>query len=549
MNGRWRRTRGILRFLLKYRHDLTAPRPHDVAAIDANLERARSFKADLTALGPAFIKIGQFLSTHESFLPAHWANVLETLQEDVEPFAFDAVRSTIEDELQGRLSKIFTTFDEVPIGSASLAQVHRAVLRDGRQVAVKVQRPGIAEDIHDSMRSLGSIARLVDARTRVGRRIRFGDSIADMRRTLEAELDFRLEAENLERLGKRMAAYPELFVPSPHWAFTSRRVLTMDLVVGVKPASLGLLRTEHDLGAVAQSLVKAYLDQAFVHGELHADPHPGNIRIVSDGRLAIFDFGMVAYIPPQRRMQLLKLLLAAVEGRGEDVAREAIAMGVRLDGFEPERYEREIVPLVARYAAHCEIGSLREGELVLDLSRISTACELRLPAELNLLGKALINVQHVCEVLQPEVDLKKIVEQHLQAIITGRLQRALSPASLATELLEVERLTRGLPRKLADTLSLVAENRVQVRVTGLQDSLLMENMQKIANRVAAGLIVSALLVSSALMMRVETQHTLFGYPLPAFVLFVVATVLGLGIVISALVRDRRAKPRQERGCY
>ncbi len=545
MRGRWKRISEILGFVVKYRDDWASPRGPDRAK--ARQGRGEEFKRDLVALGPAFIKIGQFLSTHPRLVPEEWTATLESLQDDVGAFPFDDVRATIESDLGVRLTKVFASFGEEPVGCASLAQVHRAVLRDGREVAVKVQRPGIADDIRQDMRALRAIARLAESRTDVGTRVRLVEAVDDMERTLRAELDFMLEAENLERVGGRIRSYPELVVPMPHWALTGRRVLTMDLVHGVKVTGLGLQRTEHDLDRVAQSLIRAYLDQAFVHGEIHADPHPGNVRLTSDGRLAIFDFGMLAFIPPQQRMQLLKLLLASVEGRSEDVVREALSLGTRTEGFDRERYEREVGQLVSHYAAHRDRRALSEGELVLELSRISAEHRVRLPAELNLLGKALFNVEHICECLQPDVDVKAVVEEHLESIISGRLRRALSPANLATDLLEMERLLHGLPRKLADTLSLVSENRLQVRITGLQDSLLMENMQKIANRVSTGLIVAALLIASALVLRVETPHRLFGYPTLALVMLLVAALLGLAIVVSAWSRDRRAKPRNDRG--
>jgi predicted unusual protein kinase regulating ubiquinone biosynthesis (AarF/ABC1/UbiB family) len=440
------------------------------------------------------------------------------MQDNVEPVPFDVIRTVIEEELGARINKVFESFDETPLGSASLAQVHRATLRGGRPVAVKVQRPQIVENIRADLDALASIAGRVDHSTDIGRRMRFGDWVHEFRKTLLAELDYRVEAENLERFGDHFKQYPELIVPQPVWDLTRTRVLTMDLIEGTKVTALsGVRRTEEPLGHLATALMRGYLDQTFVHGEIHADPHPGNLLVTRDGQLAIFDLGMIAHVPPKRRDRLLKLLFAAVDGRGEEVANEAIAISTRLEDYDEGRYVREVGQLVSRYAAHAGSQSLSEGRLVLDLTRLGTACGLRTPPELSLLGKTLLNLESVCKALDPDMDVKDVVEDHLEHVMRARLKKALSPAGLAGEIIELQGLAREAPRKLADLLSLLADNKLQVRITGIEESRLMENLQKIANRISTGLIVAALIMASALMMRVDTGARLLGYPVLALV--------------------------------
>src|SRR5690606_34656486 len=216
---------------------------------------------------------------------------------------------------------------------------------------VKVQRPGVEDIVRADLDSLAGFARRADAGTRIGRRLRFADWISEFRKSLLAELDYRLEADNLERFRERLSGYPELIVPAPLRDLVTRRVLTMELVRGSKVTALGgLRRTEHDYEPLATALVRGYLDQVFVHGDIHADPHPGNLLVTPDERLAIFDLGMVAHVPPRQREHLLKLLLSAVDGRGEEVAGETIAMSIALEDFDEVRYVREVGYLVARYA-------------------------------------------------------------------------------------------------------------------------------------------------------------------------------------------------------
>ena len=550
------RTARILAFLLKYRSagvftgldlDGTAAAPA-TAPPPPTEGRPESFVDDLEALGPTFVKIGQALSTRPDMVPPAYIAALERMQDDVAPLPFDQVRAAVEDALGARLTHLFAEFDETPLGCASLAQVHRAVLRNGREVAVKVQRPGIGELVRADLDAIAGLAGKADSLTDLGRRVHFSDWVHEFRKTLLAELDYRAEAENLERFGEHLHEYPELVVPRPVWDLTATRVLTMDLVHGTKVTAIsGLHRTEHDMGALASALMRGYLDQVFVHGEIHADPHPGNLLATDDGRLALFDLGMIAHVPPKQRERLLKLLFAAVDGRGEEVANETIAMGTRLESFDEERFMREIGQAVARYAAHSHSTARSEGRLMLDLVALSTACGLRSPPELSLLGKTLLNLEQVACVLDPRLDVKRVVERHLEHVMRGRLKKSLSPSNIASELIEVQALLREAPRKVSDLLSLLAENRMQVRVDGLADSPLMESLQKIANRIAAGLVTAALIVASAMMMRVDTAHHLFGYPLIAMLLFLVAAGLGLTIVLSALLRDRKARPREERG--
>lgn len=548
------RTTQIVRFLLKYRSagvftgfDAEALSPHDEPLPTEG--RPEEFVADLEALGPTFVKIGQALSTRPDMVPPQYIAALERMQDAVAPVAFEDIREVVESELGLRLNKAFASFDETPLGGASLAQVHRATLRDGRPVAVKVQRPGILDQLYSDLDSLNAVATRIDKATDIGRRVHFADWVHEFRKTLIAELDYRVEGENLERFGERFQPYPQLCVPQPVWDYTRKRVLTMELVTGTKVTEItGLRRLDGDLEGLAAALMRGYLDQVLVHGQIHADPHPGNLLLTRDGRLALFDLGMVAHVPPRQRDRLFQLLFAAVDGRGEDVVREAIAMGTRLEDFEEERYKREVGQIVAKFAAHRSgAQGLSEGRLVLELTRLGTACGLRTPSEMSLLGKTLLNLEIVCDSLAPGLDVKAVIEGHLDHVMRDRMRQSMSPARLAGELMDLQALTREAPRKISDVLGLLAENRMQVRITGLEESRLIENLQKIANRITAGLVTASLIVASALLMRVETGVRLFGYPAIAMVMFLIGSGLGLTIVFNSLMRDRKAPDREQSG--
>lgn len=550
--GGMSRRQQILRLLLRYRNSGV------FSGIQLNGEFPRlektagqgdptQFVTDLEALGTTFVKLGQVLSTRPDMIPPEYVAALERMQEQVAPIPVERIRAIIEEDLGAPVGKLFALFDPEPLGCASIAQVHRAVLHDGREVAIKVQKPEVAAQLRSDLGVLRSFATAADHLTRVGRRVKLSDWLSEFSKSLRMELDYEAEAANLARFGQHLSPYPELWIPQPLWDLCSRRVLTMELVNGVRVDAIpAVRRTEQSMQPLAAALVRGYLDQIFVHGEIHADPHPGNLRVMPDGRLAIFDLGMVAHVPPRLRERLLKVLFAAVDGRGEEVADEIISISTRLEDYNEERYLRETGQMIARYAAN---GTMSEGRIVLEIVRIATASDLRTPPELSLLGKALLNLEGVCQFLAPELNTRRVVEQQLQHVMRARLKKSLSAANLASEAMELQQLLRVGPRRVSDILGLVAENRLQMKVTGLEESRLMENIQKVANRVAAGIITAALLLSSSLMMSVESSYRLFGYPAFAMLLFLIGVFIGLSIIVSALLFDRRtrARAREERG--
>jgi ubiquinone biosynthesis protein len=282
-----------------------------------------------------------------------------------------------------------------------------------------------------------------------------------------------------------------------------------------------------------------------VHGLIHADPHPGNVLLTDDGKLALLDLGMVAHVPPRMRDQLLRLLLAVVDGRGEQVAETFMHLSTRLEDFDEATFGREISRLVAQYSVSTD-RTRSEGRLLLELTRIGAACGLRPPAELPMLGKTLLNLESVSTALAPNLPVKDIVEEHLQDVMSRQVKQMFSPNRIASDLLEVQELLRESPKRISQLLRTLGDNRFRVHVTGLEESRLIETMQKIANRIAVGVITAGLILGAAMLMRIPTRAHLFGYPALAMVLFLVAFALGTTLVVSSLLSDRRARPKEER---
>lgn len=501
------------------------------------LAEASQLADDLERLGPTYIKLGQLLSTRSDFLPPAYMEALQRLQDKIEPFSFAEVEEIVTTELGVRLSKAFAEFDPEPIAAASLGQVHRAVLRNGRCVAVKIQRPNIREQIADDIEALEDIAEFVDKHTDAGQRVQFGAMLEEFRRSMVRELDYLQEAQHLKILRENLKQFELLVVPEAVDDYTTSRVLTMDYISGRKITDLSpLARMEMNGEALGEQLFKAYLKQILVDGIFHADPHPGNVFLTYDGRLALIDVGMVGRIAPVLQENLLKLLLAVSEGKGEAAANVAMEMGTVLETFDRDTYTREVSQLVAQHQT-TTISELDTGRVVLEITRSAAQNGLRLPAELTLLGKTLLNLDLVAGILAPDFDPNDAVRRHASDLMRQRLQKMMSPANLVSTAIELNDFVQHLPGRLNKMFEKVAENQLTLKVDAFDEVRLMEGMQKIANRITVGIVIAALIIGAALMLRLPTTWSILGYPALAMLFFLAAFLAGGVLVYNILFRD------------
>ena len=496
---------------------------------------------DLEAMGPTYVKIGQVLAGRGDLLPIPYLKALARLQDKVKPFSYEEVEQTIVTELGVRISKAFSRFDTEPMAAASLGQVHFAELRDGRQVVVKVQRPDIRKQIAADFEVLTEIAAFLDEHTEIGRRYRFGTVIAEFRATIQEELNYEREAQNLIAVGRNLKEFARVKVPQPFLDFSTRSVLTMEFITGQKITALGpLARQDLDGKGLAEEIFQAYLKQVLIDGLFHADPHPGNVFVTADNKIALLDLGMVGHITPTMQEHLLKVVLAVSEGKGDEAAEIVIRMSEKLENFDAHEFRRLISQLVASRRNQA-LKELNVGQSLMDVSRHARETGLFVPSELTLLGKTLLQLDEVGRILDPTFDPNASVRRNAAAITTSRIRRDTSQGSVVTSLLEMKDFMVHLPTRLNRIMDSVANAELEVKVRAPDSKMVVDGIEKVANRITNGLLLAALIIGAALMMRIDTRWRLFGYPGFAMLCFLAAALGAVVLLYNIAVQDRKSR--------
>src|SRR5574338_36267 len=522
--------RDLAMLFLKYgRSDLLATAGLDQPVTEQESETGIRLATDLEKSGPTFIKIGQLLSSRPDLVAPGIADALGRLQDDVQPFDFADVERIVTEELRVPISKAFAEFEREPIAAASLGQAHRARLRTGREVAVKVQRPGVRTQVVSDLDTIEQLAEFLGNHTETARRYELRQVVAEFRRVLMQELDYRREAQNLVLLAKVLSEYPRLVIPQPVDDYTTERVLTMDLVRGQKISTLSpVVRLEADGRGLAEELIRAYLHQFIIEGFFHADPHAGNVLLTEDGRLALIDLGMVSHLPDTLQEQLLKLLLAVAAGDGEAAANAVMAMASRSGNADEGGYRQAIAAIVAEHRG-ARVTELRAGQTMMLLARVAAEHGIRLPEQMALLGKTLLNLEEIARLLAPDFVIDDVIQANGNRLLQRRMMKSMAPASLFATALETRELVQKLPGRINRMLDAVADDRFKVKVELIDEGAVMEGLQKVANRITLGLVLAALIIAAGMLMRIPTSFMLLGYPGLAMIFFLAAAAGGIAL--------------------
>ncbi len=534
----------FLSFMLKYwNSDLL----NETASNAMEEETARKFDdfeqspeelvEDLKQMGPTYVKLGQLLSTRPDLLPDRYLEALATLQDDNPTIPYEEVQEIVENELGTKISKAFNYFEEEPIASASIGQVHLAELRSGKTVAVKVQRPGIRKKFMEDLDTLEEMAALAVKHTDVGKKYGFSDVLGELRRIMLHELDYLREANNLVTLGINLKEYRRLIVPQPIPDYTTSKVLTMEYVKGKKITSISpLKKTENDYTALVDEFIEAYLKQIVSDGFVHADPHPGNIHLLENEKIALMDLGMVAQFSKKMKDYLLRLLLGLSKNDGEEIATILLSMSEITEHASEKEFRRQI-SIMVQESSHSTAQDMQTGRLLVQMNRSAARNGILLPVEVNILGKILLNMDQIIAFLAPEYDLREAVRRYMNKLLQDQMINELKPEDIFSVFLDSKKLAENLPDRLDKITENLARNEFRFKIDAIDEKRFTDGFQKVANRITLGLIIAAMIIGAAMLMSVPSPFMIFGYPGLAILFFMLAAVAGIYLSYTILFKD------------
>jgi len=469
-----------------------------VGSRDATREGARTFREALEELGTTYIKLGQLLSSRPDLLPDVYIDELGHLVDEVPPVPFVDVDATIRADLG---DDVFASVDPEPLATASIAQTHRALLKSGREVVVKVRRPEIVEQVELDLAVLRSTARLAAGHSETAQLLQVESLAEELEVHLREELDFVEEAHNTELVAQLVERYESIVVPQVIRPYVTERVLVLEWIDGKK------VEPDHGLAPqvaseLARAFFSAYVRQVVVEGVYHADPHAGNILLTADGRLALLDFGLLGRLDDDTRRGLSLLLLALAQNRADDVADLIISLALTNVSSDQAGFVHDVRRKLPRFHWR-PLSGIRAGESLADLQRLALQHNIALPTSFALVGKTLAQADSIARVLDPELDPIGLMEQEAIEVMMVEAERRLEPNRFFSYLYtQLDPLSR-LPRRIGHVLSEIEQGglKIGVQPTGLQE--LEANLRSIANRVGAAIIVAALLLASAIIVRVH----------------------------------------------
>ncbi len=488
----------------------------------------------LEELGPTFVKAGQIMSNRPDLLPKELIVELEKLQDLVPPFSTAEARRMIEEGLGAAISSLFKEFTDIPIASASIAQVHKAVLLSGEQVVIKVQRPGIKKVIDIDVGIMLNLATLMEEYLYGMKIINPVGIIREFERTIREEIDFTIEAKHVNRFSRNFKADPTIYVPKVYRDLTTRKILTMELIDGIKVSNVEALIAEgNDPEIIANRGTDLVLKQVFEQGFFHADPHAGNIMVLDNNIICFIDFGMMGSLLPSHRECLGDITVGIVNRDVKRIIRATLQLSGSRYIENSDRFEYEVSELVDEYY-DLPLKDINVGGLLTSLFELVVAHKVKLPPDIYLLIKALITIEGVGSSIYPTFDMMSRIKPFASKLLKDRLSARRVAKDAYLSISEFALLARDLPTEIREIIEQIklGEVKIEFEHKGLEPVLAKGD--QVSNRIAYAIVLAALIVGSALIVMSKTPPMWRGIPLIGVIGFAGAGVMGFWLLISIL---------------
>jgi ubiquinone biosynthesis protein len=461
---------------------------------------AEHLRLALEELGPTFVKFGQILSTRPDLIPPDYITELSRLQDEAQPVAWEAIKKQIESELDVPLDQLFSTIDPVALAAASLSQVHVARLLDGREAVVKVQRPSIEQTIDLDLDILHDLARLTQEKTRYGEMYDLVDITEEFAATLRSELDYQLEGQNADRFRANFATESHVYVPRIYWEYTTRRVLIMERIRGIKINDIAALDAAgHDRHQVAQNSAAIIVKEVLEDGFFHADPHPGNYIVMPGEVIGVMDFGMVGHLETAMRLNLVRLFVAVIQLDNAGIVRYLVRMGIADHRLDEQALSRDLLRVLRKYRG-VAVKEINAREVVDEISPIAYRHHLRLPGDLWMFGKTLAMMEGVGLKLDPDFDIFAVSQPYVRSLQRRLLQPSIWGPPLLRGVFDWVDLATDFPGQASGILNQLEEGRIELRLKtpDLEDATSLRH--KISSRLTLSILLAALMIALALLM-------------------------------------------------
>jgi ubiquinone biosynthesis protein len=507
-------------------------------AVDGS-SRGRHLRDMLDELGPTFVKFGQLLSTRPDVVPPDIIAELRSLQDDVRPFPFADVERTIQEELDQPIERLFVEFEETPLAAASIGQVHRATLPNGRRVVVKVQRPNAPRQIEADLALLYQAARLAKERIRALDFIDANEIVDEFARSIRQELDYRAEGRNAEAFHRNFAGHPHVVVPKVYWSYTRARVLTLEYLDGVQLADLDVERwTLDQRRRLAYLIAEAWMTMIFRHGFFHGDPHPANIMVLSPERIGLVDFGLSGKLTDEDMSKLTRLFIDAANENITALPKRLADLGVRYPKEREEEFVNRLTELYHRYygASLSEIDPI---QVIREAFGLIYAMNLRLPTRFVMLDKAIATLGSVGIELYPDFNVFEVAKPYARELLVERFTPRRIAARARREGWKLAGMAADLPYQIHETLEQVRDGQIEVGFVHKGLDELMAKMDVLINRVVIALVVTGGLIGSSLIgIFAKTGPHVLGLHVISVLGFGMSAVLGVWLLWS-VVRSGR----------